>query len=287
MRPFLLFASIILGILLPQAQNFSFLVQYLLMLMLFMSFLGIKITPKIFSKNIFLILIANIALGFLWYFLVLLFNSTLALIAFITAITPTATAAPAVVHFLKGKVDYATASVILTNLVIAISLPIFTSILHVGKNGSFGISSLQNVFIVIFIPLFLAQGINLIRPSLGKMISKYKMLSFAAWVVVVFLAVAKSSAFIMAHKEIPIGSLLGIAILVLLICVVNFALGRIIGGKEFGLEGSQSLGQKNTVFSIWYALAFINPLVALGPVFYLVYHNLYNSWQMLRVSGKK
>jgi BASS family bile acid:Na+ symporter len=252
------------------------------MFMLFMSFLGIKVTHRIFSKNIILILIVNIGLGFLWYFIVLPFNQTFALIAFITAITPTATAAPAVVHFLKGKVEYITASVILTNLVIALCLPIFISILHAGKAGVFAISSLQNIFIVIIIPLLLAQGIHFLLPTLGKAISKYKTLSFYCWIAVVFLAVAKSSQFILTHKEIPLISLIIIGILVLIICAVNFTLGRIIGGKEFGLEGSQALGQKNTTFSIWYALSFLNPLIALGPVFYLVYHNVYNSYQMFK-----
>jgi len=247
-----------------------------------MSFLGIKVNKRVFSKNILLILVANIGLGFLWYFIVLPFNQTLALLAFITAITPTAASAPAVVHFLKGKVEYITASVILTNLIIALLLPFFISILHTGTTGVFTLISFQNIFIVIIVPLILAQGIHFLLPDLGKAISKYKALSFYAWIVVVFLAVAKSSSFIILHKEIPLASLISIGILVLMICALNFTLGRIIGGKKFGMEASQSLGQKNTTFTIWYALTFLNPLIALGPVFYIIYHNIYNSWQMIR-----
>jgi hypothetical protein len=33
-------------------------------------------------------------------------------------------------------------------------------------------------------------------------------------------------------------------------------------------------------FGFWIALTFINPLVAMGPTFYILYHNLYNSWPL-------
>jgi len=55
---------------------------------------------------------------------------------------------------------------------------------------------------------------------------------------------------------------------------VNFSLGRLVGGSEFGLEASQSLGQKNTTFTIYLAMTYANPVVALGPTFYVIWHNL-------------
>ena len=53
-----------------------------------------------------------------------------------------------------------------------------------------------------------------------------------------------------------------------------------IGGREFPREASQSLGQKNTSFTIYLALTYANPLVALGPTCYVLWHNLWNSWQL-------
>jgi BASS family bile acid:Na+ symporter len=69
----------------------------------------------------------------------------------------------------------------------------------------------------------------------------------------------------------------------LLVCIANFALGRLIGGKEFHREASQTLGQKNTAYTIYLALTYANPLIALGPTFYVIWHNLWNSWQLHRV----
>ena len=58
-----------------------------------------------------------------------------------------------------------------------------------------------------------------------------------------------------------------------------------IGGREFSREGSQSLGQKNTTFTIYLALTYASPLIALGPTCYVIWHNLWNSWQLHRAAG--
>ena len=78
-----------------------------------------------------------------------------------------------------------------------------------------------------------------------------------------------------------------IALISLVICVFNFSLGAVLGGERFRQEASQSLGQKNNSFVIWIALTFINPLVAMGPTFYILYHNLYNSWQIYRFEKRR
>jgi BASS family bile acid:Na+ symporter len=38
---------------------------------------------------------------------------------------------------------------------------------------------------------------------------------------------------------------------------------------------------------VWIALAFINPVVALGPTFYIIYHNIYNSWQIIHLEKRE
>ena len=77
--------------------------------------------------------------------------------------------------------------------------------------------------------------------------------------------------------------LVEIAAVTLFICAINFTLGRLIGGRAYGAEASQSLGQKNTSFTLLLALTYANPLVALGPTCYILWHNLWNSWQLHRV----
>jgi BASS family bile acid:Na+ symporter len=73
----------------------------------------------------------------------------------------------------------------------------------------------------------------------------------------------------------------------LVICIANFGIGALLGGRRHWQEASQSLGQKNLSFVIWIALTFINPLVAMGPVFYILYHHLYNSWSLYQFERRR
>jgi BASS family bile acid:Na+ symporter len=78
-----------------------------------------------------------------------------------------------------------------------------------------------------------------------------------------------------------------IAFVSLVICIVNFGLGALLGGREHWQEASQALGQKNLSFVIWIALTFVNPLVAMGPMFYILYHHSYNSWLIYQFERKR
>ena len=78
-----------------------------------------------------------------------------------------------------------------------------------------------------------------------------------------------------------------IALVSFLLCAVNFTLGKMLGGKEFSRESSQTLGQKNTTLTIFLALSFGTPESALGPVFYVLWHNLWNAFQMFRYDNQK
>ena len=109
---------------------------------------------------------------------------------------------------------------------------------------------------------------------------RLRNVSFGMWVVSMFLISANASDFLRQHTEAPHRLVAGIAAMSLLVCAASFALGRVIGGREFGREASQALGQKNTTFTIYLALTYASPVVALGPTFYVVWHNLWNSWQL-------
>jgi BASS family bile acid:Na+ symporter len=102
-----------------------------------------------------------------------------------------------------------------------------------------------------------------------------------------FLVMANASHFLRTQAGAPRLVLVEIALVSLLICAANFALGRWIGGRAYAAEASQSLGQKNTSFTLYLALAYASPLVALGPTCYILWHNLWNSWQLHRAHQKE
>ena len=62
-----LLLTMLVGALFPRAQIFSFLIQYLLMVMLFFAYLDIEFKPRRFQKSVIWVLLANAALAFSSY----------------------------------------------------------------------------------------------------------------------------------------------------------------------------------------------------------------------------
>jgi bile acid:Na+ symporter, BASS family len=270
----------------PQAQVLSPLLQYLLMSMLFFAFLDLSLSRSSLHPSLGLILLANVSLPFVWFLVARSIRPELALAAFLTAATPTATAAPVIVGFLRGRVEYAIGAVIATNIVMALTLP-FTLPMVAGSNISLSsMDLLPSVLVTMFLPLGLAWIIRLLPAGIADFARKGKPVSFPVWLIVIFIVTSKASAFLWEHAEISRLLLLEIAAVSLVICSVNFLLGAWLGGPTFRREGSQALGQKNTAFTIWIALTFLNPLTALGPTFYIAYHNIYNAYQLMVVKDE-
>ena len=275
-----LLLTMVVGSLLPQLHVFSFLIQYLLMAMLFFAFIDIEFQPRSFRKGILWVLLANIAIAFLSYWLLSFFNPTLALAAFITAIAPTAISSPVIISMIEGQVEYVVGAVLITNLSMALVVPLaLPSLLGTAARVSIW-QVLEPVLITVFVPLILARLVRLLPPTAKKVVRKGKDFTFAIWLLNLLIICAKAVDFLRNGSAGSTGLLPAIALVSLTICAVNFALGALIGGRGFWQEASQALGQKNNSFVIWIALTFINPLVAMGPTFYVLYHNLYNSFQI-------
>jgi BASS family bile acid:Na+ symporter len=270
------------GALLPQAHVFTFLIQYLLMVMLFFAFLDLEFKPQMLKKSVFLILAANIAGAFTVYRVLVPFNLTLALAGFMTAIAPTAIAAPVIISFIQREVAYAVASVLLTNIASAIIVPVALPSL-IGTEVEISIwEVLQPVMVVVFVPLAVSQLVKLLPANTQTFIRKGKAGSFPVWLINLFIISAKSSDYLRHDNADSFRTLAIIASISLVICIINFSAGALLGGRSHWQEASQSLGQKNLSFVIWIALTFINPLVALGPMFYILYHHIFNSWVIYR-----
>jgi BASS family bile acid:Na+ symporter len=274
------------GTLFPQAQSLSAYIPYLLVTMLFFAYLDISITRSSFHRSIFMLLVANMALPFLAFFLLRRVDVDLALVGFISAVTPTAIAAPVLMGFLRGRVDYVVTAMLLTNIGIAIMIP-FALPLVAGSTGRVSTwEVLPQVLLVMFVPLVLAGLVRLLPAGRVSFIKKGKAVTFPIWLLVLFAVTSKASAFIQSNTSVSGWRLVEIALISLVICAVNFGVGAWIGAPAFHREASQALGQKNNSFTIWIALTYLNPLAALGPTFYVVYHNLYNGFQLIENERK-
>ena len=295
-KVFGLLAAMTLGALFPQAHSLSFLIQYLLMVMLFFAFLDIQFKPQSFHKGVLWILLANVTVAFLSYAMLRSVDITLALTAFMTAIAPTAIAAPVIMSFIQGEIEYVVAAVLVTNVSSAVIVPLALPFL-LGSATCPGTSCqglqisvwevLQPVLIVMFVPLLLAWIVSHLPARTQQAFRRGKKLSFPIWLFNLFVISANASNFLREEDAHSLESLGIIALISLVLCVVNFGVGALLGGSRNWQEASQSLGQKNLSFVIWIALTFINPLVAMGPTFYILYHHLYNSWSIYRFEKRR
>jgi BASS family bile acid:Na+ symporter len=146
---------------------------------------------------------------------------------------------------------------------------------------------LHPVLVVMFVPLILSRFVLRFPLGTQNIIRKGKPFSFPIWLVNLFIISANASDFLRNGNTDSISTLAFIALASLIICIVNFGVGALLGGHSHWQEASQSLGQKNLSFVIWIALTFINPLVAMGPMFYIVYHHLYNSWSIYQFEKQR
>ncbi len=275
-----LLLTMVAGSLLPQFHVFSWLIQYLLMAMLFFAFIGIEFHTRSFRKGILWVLLANVGMAFPSYWILSFFNPTLALVAFVTGVAPTAISSPVIISMIEGQVEYVVGSVLLTNLAMALVVPLaLPSLLGTAARVSIW-QVLEPVLITVFVPLVLAQLVRLLPARAKAVVHKGKDFTFTLWLLNLFIICAKAVDFLRNGAEGSTALLPAIALISLVICAANFGLGALIGGRKSWQESSQALGQKNNSFVIWIALTFINPLVAMGPTFYVLYHNLYNSFQI-------
>ncbi len=284
-RTFAILLAIALGAALPQAHLLAGAIRWLVMAMLFLVFLQTRVTRGAFHRSHLVLLGANIALGYVaWGLGWLVGGREVALAAFFAGITPTAIAAPVIISFLHGRVDYVVAAFLLTNVLIAALLPVLLPVVLGRATPEVFAAVLVSVGIVVFAPMAAAWLVRAIHPGAAGWPTRLRNFSFGLWVTTLFLITANASDFVRQQVGLPWHVLLQIGATTLVVCIVNFTVGRWIGGREFAREASQSLGQKNTTFTIYLALAYASPLVALGPTSYVIWHNLWNSWQLHRAA---
>jgi BASS family bile acid:Na+ symporter len=122
-------SAIILGALVPQAHVFASAIRWLVMMMCSSFSCKPSCRATILHSSHIALLVANIALGFAaWGAGWLIGGRDIALAAFFCGITPTAIAAPVIISFLGGRVDFVVAAFLLTNICIAALLPLLLPI---------------------------------------------------------------------------------------------------------------------------------------------------------------
>lgn len=202
--------------------------------------------------------------------------------AMLCFICPTATACSVVAGKLGADVNSVVTYTVLINLAVAVVCPLLLPLVGDVKGLSFGMAFLGilgKIFPTLIVPFLLAWLLRIAWPKGHDWVEAHSGISFIIWVFSLSLAIMISTRSIILSGA-GLEAILLIALMSLLCCIAQFAMGR----KLSGVTAGQSLGQKNTVFAIWLAYAFLNPLVSVAGGFYSIWHNLFNSIQLKRHS---
>ena len=195
-------------------------------------------------------------------------------------IAPCATAAAVVTQKLGGSLEQMTTYTFFSNFLTVLLVPVCFPMLEKGADVSFMAAFwkiFSQVVLLLVLPMLLAYIVKHYMHRLHQRIISVRDLSFYLWACSLMIVTGTTVKNIV-HAEASIILLLTIAFLGLVICIVQFAVGRFIG-HFFGhtQEAGQGLGQKNTAFAIWLSYTYLHPLSSVGPGCYILWQNIINS----------
>lgn len=241
----------------------------------------------------------------------------------VCVIMPTATAAPIIAGKLGGSIQNLTSFTLLSNIATAIVVPAFFPVVNPMADMTFGTASwliLRKVGPLLLGPFFAAWLLRLAYNAYQRHRGSDKTFALSrTWTSMPFYLWAGTLIILMADITQTLTtqhydwlSVVWLCVGSLAACLLQFYLGKCIGyrfpattiGEESHEEeinpgatphdmpavsrvtAGQAFGQKNTTLGVWMAQAYLNPLAAIGPAAYIVWQNIFNSLQLIRMAKK-
>lgn len=230
------------------------------------------------------VLLVAVVVGIILYGIDASADSKLLWEALLTCIIgPSASAAPVVVGKLGGNISTMTTYTLLSALASALMIPLVFPILEPTANVAFAdafLIVLQKVSTVLLLPLVLGWIMQHYVKGLCARIAAMPNLSFYCWAVSLAITTGITIKNIV-HSDASTWLLTMIALTALVLCFVQFCIGRLIGrylGEE--INSGQALFQKNTALSIWVAYMYLNPVASIGAGCYVLWQNIINSIEL-------
>ena len=200
-------------------------------------------------------------------------------------IAPCATAAAVVTQKLGGSLEQTTTFTFISNLIAALIVPACFPLIEKEADVTFlqaFTAILYPVAALMVLPMVLAYVVKHRLHRLHRFIISTRDLSFYLWAVSLMIVTGITVKNIV-HAQASILLLSAIALLAMMVCVLQFAVGRYLGRfSDHAQEAGQALGQKNTSVAIWLATAYLNPLSSVGPGCYILWQNIVNSVEIWR-----
>lgn len=197
---------------------------------------------------------------------------------------PVASSVAVVSCILGADRQTVTTYTIVGNLLTALAAPLVFTIIGVHSELSFIHSLwiiLRKIAPTLALPFVIAWLLQHWYPRINNGLAQQRSKAFYLWALALFFTLGQTIHYIVEHGNGVWHEVTWMAIASLIVCVVQFGVGRRIG-RHYGdtISGGQLLGQKNTAMGIWMANTFLIPLSSVFLACYSIYQNIFNSWQL-------
>lgn len=203
--------------------------------------------------------------------------------AMVCLICPTATAAAVITGKLGGSASSLTTYTLLSNLLAAVVVPLMFPLVEPHADITFLVAFLKilgKVFPLLLFPFILAMLFRYFLPGVHRFLLGFRDLAFYLWGVALAIVTAQTVKSLV-NSDAPVSVEILIALAGFATCALQFYLGKRIGTRYFDrISAGQALGQKNTVLAIWMAYTYLDPLSSVAPGSYVLWQNIFNSWQL-------
>ena len=261
-------------------SSYRFLVPYLLFGMMFFTCSKISVKDVKLHPMHGILLLFQILVGVVVYLVLRPINEELAQGLMICVFAPVATASPVVGGLLGANVTVMTTYVLISNVVVALLAPLFFSIIMPDSGVTFFTSFLhisKSTLMLLILPIVISLLIKKYTPKGFEVVKRLQPVSFYLWAVCMMVLIGSTIHTIMIQENSNYLLELIMIVGALLICIVQFSLGRKLGTKYGDMvAGRQMMGQKNTGIAIWLAMAYLTPMSTVAPTAYIIWQNLMN-----------
>lgn len=264
----------------------SFLSPILIFSMLLLTFSKVSFKELHLSLSHLWLILIEVGVAVLMFYIIAPFNLLVAEAVMVCIICPTATAAAVVTGKLHGNIASITTYTLICNIVVAFAIPaLFPIMAPMDNQPTFWQAFahiIKKIFPLLICPFLLAQVIRYFFPKFNAKMASISGLSFYLWAFALVIAMGLAIGSFL-EEPVNIYVVISIALGSMFACAMQFFLGKLIGIKyNDTIATGQSLGQKNTVLAIWLCHSYLNPISSIGPGFYIVWQNIFNSWQLYR-----
>jgi BASS family bile acid:Na+ symporter len=287
LKSVLILLALGVGLLLPQLGSFTFVLRPFLMTLLFFSFLNIKLDRNVFAWQQLVAAALLPLFGLSVYYLSHWYDENLALTLLLVGLAPTAVITPVLAELMKRSAAYMVGAIIVTSMVFTLVVPVMlTWLLGIELSlASLG-TLVYTIGSIVIIPMLLAQVVRKIDGKLAAVFRAINPYVFVLFLINVAVAAGSLSHYLQYESSTPWSFIWLTAGAITLLMLTKFLVGSFIAPKGHTLEGSLALGRKNTMLAIWIALEYLNPLIVLGPMIYILAQNLFVAGQIWWVERK-